>query len=225
MLARARRAGQVGVRVHDLRRFGAGPQRQVDDAPFGGGPGMILEARAVLRRRRVRARAFPAAERACDPALAAGAPLRSRGRQAGWPASIASSCSAAATKEWTSACASGSPTKRSRSATSCVTGGELPALMLIDAVARLVPGVLGNVDSAQTRASRPGLLDSPELYKARGIPRAVRAAGPALRRSRGDRRVGAGESCPRRDPGQAARPDSDVSHPVTASADAHEVTS
>ena len=43
MLVRARRAGLLGVRVHDLRRFGTGPQRQVDDSPFGGGPGMVLK--------------------------------------------------------------------------------------------------------------------------------------------------------------------------------------
>jgi len=43
ILARARAAGRLGVRVHDLRRFGVGPHRQVDDAPFGGGPGMVLK--------------------------------------------------------------------------------------------------------------------------------------------------------------------------------------
>ena len=43
MLARARRKGRVAVRVHDLRRWGVGPHRQVDDAPYGGGGGMVLK--------------------------------------------------------------------------------------------------------------------------------------------------------------------------------------
>jgi len=42
MLGRARRASRVAVRIHDLRRWGIGPHRKVDDAPYGGGGGMIL---------------------------------------------------------------------------------------------------------------------------------------------------------------------------------------
>ena len=43
VLARARRSGTIGVRLHDLRRWGVGPQRQVDDTPYGGGGGMVLK--------------------------------------------------------------------------------------------------------------------------------------------------------------------------------------
>jgi len=43
ILARSRRAGRIGVRVHDLRRWGTGPHRLVDDTPYGGGGGMILK--------------------------------------------------------------------------------------------------------------------------------------------------------------------------------------
>ncbi len=42
VLARARRQGRMSVRVHDLRRWGIGKHRQVDDTPYGGGRGMIL---------------------------------------------------------------------------------------------------------------------------------------------------------------------------------------
>ena len=42
ILARSRRKGRVGVRIHDLRRWGTGPHRLVDDNPYGGGGGMIL---------------------------------------------------------------------------------------------------------------------------------------------------------------------------------------
>ena len=46
-----------------------------------------------------------------------------------------------------------------------LTGGELPALMIIDAVARLVPGVLGNAASAQTDSFATGLLDFPSYTR------------------------------------------------------------
>src|SRR5262245_19511218 len=49
VLARARRAGKVGVRLHDLRRFGLGRNRQVDDAPYGGGGGMVLRPEPIFR--------------------------------------------------------------------------------------------------------------------------------------------------------------------------------
>jgi tRNA (guanine37-N1)-methyltransferase len=43
ILARARRVGMVSFRLHDLRRWGVGTHREVDDAPFGGGGGMVLK--------------------------------------------------------------------------------------------------------------------------------------------------------------------------------------
>ena len=48
ILARARRGSKIGIRLHDLRRWGVGPQRQVDDAPYGGGGGMILRPEPIF---------------------------------------------------------------------------------------------------------------------------------------------------------------------------------
>lgn len=44
LVGRARRAGRLDVRVHDLRTWAAGVHKAVDDSPYGGGPGMVMTA-------------------------------------------------------------------------------------------------------------------------------------------------------------------------------------
>ena len=60
MLARASRSGRFGVRVHDLRRFGAGTHRQEDDAPYGGGAGMVLKPEPLFEAVEWVRRTYPA---------------------------------------------------------------------------------------------------------------------------------------------------------------------
>jgi tRNA (guanine37-N1)-methyltransferase len=60
VLARARRSGRFGVRVHDLRRFGVGTHRQVDDAPYGGGAGMVLRPEPLFEAVEWIRRTYPA---------------------------------------------------------------------------------------------------------------------------------------------------------------------
>jgi tRNA (guanine37-N1)-methyltransferase len=174
MLARARRAGRVAVRVHDLRRWGVGPQRQVDDAPFGGGGGMVLkpepffEAVAWIRKQSPRE---PERVILLSPQ---GAPLDhdSAKRLAGY-------------ERLTLLCGRYEGVDdRVREALAdeevsvgdvVVTGGELPALLLIDAVSRLVPGVLGNAASASEESFAAGRLDWPSFtrpaaYRGRAVP-------------------------------------------------------
>jgi tRNA (guanine37-N1)-methyltransferase len=172
MLARARRAGLVGVRVHDLRRFGAGPQRQVDDAPFGGGPGMVLkpepffDAVSWLRSR------FPSAHERVVLLSPQGAPF-----------DHAAACRLAAYDRVILLCGRyegvdervGAELADEEIATGDVvlTGGELPALLIVDAVARLLPGVLGNAASAASESFASGLLDFPNYTRPaeyRGLP-------------------------------------------------------
>ncbi len=172
MLARARRAGLVGVRVHDLRRFGTGPQRQVDDAPFGGGPGMLLKpepffaAVAWIRSR------FPAATERVVLMSPQGAPLDHAaaarlssydrvillcGRYEGVDERVRTDLA----------------DEEISTGDVVLTGGELPALCTIDAVSRLVPGVLGNAASAASESYVADLLDFPSYTRPaefRGMP-------------------------------------------------------
>ena len=160
ILARARSKGLVGVRVHDLRRFGAGPQRQVDDAPFGGGPGMILKPEPFFDAVAFVHSRFPSTHervvllspqgRAFDHAAASDLAQFDRvvllcGRYEGVDERVRENLA----------------DEEISVGDVVLTGGELPALMIIDAVARLLPGVLGNEASARTESFVSGLLDHP----------------------------------------------------------------
>jgi tRNA (guanine37-N1)-methyltransferase len=70
-----------------------------------------------------------------------------------------------------------------------LSGGELPALVLVDAMVRLVPGVLGDEVSALSDSFMDGLLDAPAYTRPGGIPRNARTGRLALGRSRPRRRM------------------------------------
>ena len=87
-----------------------------------------------------------------------------------------------------------------------LSGGELPALVLIEAVTRLVPGVIGQEEShEQDSFSEPGVLDHPALHAAPGVPRHAGPRGARFGRPRGDRGV-APRSRARQDAAQPPRP-------------------
>ncbi len=179
ILARARRRGQLAVRLHDLRRWGVGSGRQVDDTPYGGGGGMLLrpepiyEAVDEIRRRR------PASpERIVllspqgtrfDQAVARRLASYSRvilvcGRYEGVDDRVRD----------------GLADEELSVGDFVVTGGELPAAIVIDAVARFVPGVLGQEDAAARDSFESGLLDfpqytRPEVYRGRSVPPVLRS--------------------------------------------------
>jgi tRNA (guanine37-N1)-methyltransferase len=164
MLARARRAGRVGVRVHDLRRFGVGPQRQVDDAPFGGGPGMVLKPEPIFEAVSFVRAQFPSSNERVVL-------LSPQGR----PFDHAAAERLAAFDRVVLLCGryegvddrvrAGLADEEISAGDVVLTGGELPALMIIDAVARLVPGVLGNAASARAESFVAGLLDFPSYTR------------------------------------------------------------
>ena len=134
---------QVDVRLWPLRDFAADAYRRVDDRPFGGGPGMVMLAEpleaalaAVRADRGDRGDAAPAvvhftpAGRAARPGAGAAARRRRRAR----------CCCAGATRASTSACIDRHVTLEISLGDFVLSGGELPALALLDAVARLQDG-------------------------------------------------------------------------------------
>jgi len=172
MLARARRAGLLGVRVHDLRRFGSGPKLQVDDAPFGGGPGMVLKPEPFFEAVSWLRAQFPSKSERVVLLTPQGAPL-----------DHAAALRLAAYDRVVLLCGryegidervrSGLADEELSVGDVVLTGGELPALMVIDAVARLVPGVLGNSASASSESFACGRLDFPSYTRPaeyRGLP-------------------------------------------------------
>jgi tRNA (guanine37-N1)-methyltransferase len=164
ILARARRSGRVAVRLHDLRRWGVGPRRQVDDAPFGGGGGMVLRPEPLFEAVDWIRRTHPAqGERVVlmspqGPRIDAGTVRRLAGMErvillCGRYEGVDERVREALADEELSI------------ADVVLTGGEVPAMVVIDAVARFVPGVLGNPRAAEDDSFTEGVLDCPHYTR------------------------------------------------------------
>lgn len=175
--------GLATIRVHDLRQWGIGRHRSVDDYPYGGGAGMVLrpepvgDALDVLRRPDSTVILPDAAGRRFDHALAADLATRSH---------LVFVCPRYEGVD-----------ERIRSLVDLelsigdyvLTGGELPALVMLDAVLRLLPGAI-EADSTVEESFASGLLEYPQYtrpptYRGAAVP-AVLAGGDhgAVRRWR-----------------------------------------
>jgi tRNA (guanine37-N1)-methyltransferase len=173
VLGRAVTAGRVTVGVENPRDHADDAHRTVDDRPFGGGPGMVLKAEPLAK-----------AVGAAKARLPAGAPVIGLAAQ-GMPFDQAVARRLAALEGF--ALVAGRYEGIDQRATDALideelsigdyvlSGGELPALVVIDAVARLLPGVLGDAQSAAEDSFGDGLLDwphytRPEVWEGRPVP-------------------------------------------------------
>ena len=144
ILRRAIDAGLVEVHLHDLREWATDRHRTVDDYPFGGGPGMVMKPEPLF-----------AAVEAIQPLAEPPATVVLMTPQ-GRPLDRALAAELAAHPRLLVVCGRYEGVdERAREhlvdvevsvADVVVSGGELPALLLIDALARRVPGVLGGAD-------------------------------------------------------------------------------
>jgi tRNA (guanine37-N1)-methyltransferase len=163
LLGRGRGRGVVEVLVHDLRAGADDPRRSVDDAPFGGGPGMVLACGPV----------FAAVESAdaADPIARPLLLLSPGGRR--FDQELAREL--AASPGFSLLCGRYEGVDQ-RVADHLVdgelsvgdvvlSGGEAAALVIIEAVSRLVPGVLGNAESALEESFAEGLLEYPQYTR------------------------------------------------------------
>lgn len=197
---RAYAGGQLDLRLWNPRDFSEGPYRRVDDRPFGGGPGMVMMAeplaRCVEAVRADRAEAgdagvpvilfSPAGERLDHAEVARWAGSRGAilvcGRYEGVDQRFIDAC-----------------VDRQLSLGDFVlSGGEIAALALLDAVARLLPGVLGDAQSHQQDSFHPevdGLLDCPhytrpEIWRGQPVPAPLMSGHHAqIERWRRDQRL------------------------------------
>ncbi|MSO45651.1 MAG: tRNA (guanosine(37)-N1)-methyltransferase TrmD [Acidobacteria bacterium] len=163
VVSRGIERGLVDVRVHDLRDYTTDRHRSVDDVPYGGGPGMVMKpeplARAVedIRTRRGEAetvvllspqgRTFTQAEAVRMSHL--GHVVLLCGRYEGMDERVRG---LVATEELSIG-------------DFVVSGGELPALVVVDAVSRLIPGVVGDAESVEEDSFSRGLLDYPHYTR------------------------------------------------------------
>lgn len=179
ILGRARRAGLLDVRVHDLRSVTTDPHRSVDDAPFGGGAGMVLKPEPI----------FDTVEAVNPPR-----PLLYLS-PAGRRLDQAYAAELAALDGFSLLCGRYEGIdERVRThliddevsiGDYVLAGGELAALVVTEAVARLVPGVLGNESSAEDESFTAGLLEYPHYtrpadYRGWSVPEVLRSGNHAL---------------------------------------------
>lgn len=186
MIKRAREKKLVDIRVHDLRMFTKDKYRKVDERPYGGGPGMVLQIEPLAR--------------ALDSILRIKDPAKSEARQGRQESRIKKKTLilffAAGGKQFDSKMAVDFAKKYNRIVMICghyegidervksvirdlgfmiqeisigpyvLTGGEIPAMVVVDAVARHIPGVLGKEDSLEEKRHGVGVpvYTRPEVF-------------------------------------------------------------
>ena len=159
LLGKARGAGLLDVRVHDLRSAAQDPHRSVDDTPFGGGAGMVLMPEPI----------FTAVERVDPPR-----PLYLLG-PGGRTLDQPFARELAAGEGFSLLCGryegvDGRVVEHLVDDELSIgdyvlAGGEVAAMVVLEAVGRLVPGVMGNDTSADDESFADGLLEYPQFTR------------------------------------------------------------
>ena len=163
ILRRAQDAGLVEVQLHDLRDWTSDPHRTVDDYPFGGGPGMVMKPEPIFA-------AVEAIQPLAEPRGTV-VLLTPQGRRL----DHALVDELAAQPRFLLVCGRYEGVdERVREqlvdvevsvADVVVSGGELPALLLLEALARRVPGVLGGEGALAEESFEGGLLEYPQYTR------------------------------------------------------------
>lgn len=182
ILKRAQAAGAVDIRVHDLRDCTMDKRRTVDDRPYGGGAGMVMKPEPIFETVERIERDCHGGTRGAECQIVLMAPtgmkldqqiskdLSARshlviicGHYEGVDERV---CQALADREISIG-------------DYVLTGGELPAMVLVDSVVRLIPGVLGHEDAHEEESFVNGLLEYPQytrppVFRGMAVPEVLR---------------------------------------------------
>jgi tRNA (guanine37-N1)-methyltransferase len=180
----ARRQGATEIALHDLRNWTHDRHRSVDDAPYGGGPGMVMKPEPLVdaieaiagpkgpgRKARVVLLA-PQGQRLSQRHLEELARQEHLVLVCGRYEGVDQRAIDLAMDEEVSI------------GDYVLSGGEVPAMVLIEGVVRLLPGVLGNPESAGSDSFSGGLLEGPQftrppVYRGREVPEVLRSGDHA----------------------------------------------
>jgi tRNA (guanine37-N1)-methyltransferase len=193
-VGQACRKGLVEVTVRDLRDWTSDRHRTVDDAPYGGGPGMVMKPEPLVSA--IEALAGEKGRRPAGTRVALLAPQGRRLDQAGLEELAGAShlvlvcgryegvdqraIDLAVDEEWSIG-------------DYVLSGGELPAMVIIEGLVRLVPGVLGNPTSVESESFREDLLEGPHytrppVFRGLEVPAVLRSGDHgAIERWRAER--------------------------------------
>lgn len=171
IVKRAREKGLVDIRIYDLRGYSRNKHRKVDDYPYGGGPGMVLRPEPLFE--------------ALESVLNQGEPHVILLTPAGKRYDQEMAKRLAQERHLVLICGHYKGVDErvgERFADEQIsigdyvlTGGELPAMVLVDSIVRLLPGAIGDQDSAEGDSFQHGLLDHPhytrpEVYRGMRVP-------------------------------------------------------
>jgi tRNA (guanine37-N1)-methyltransferase len=163
LMGRAATSGILDIRLHDIRDQATDPHRQVDDEPFGGGPGMVMKVEPVfsavetLGPDRGRTIVLSPAGRRFDQSLA---------RELSREPSLVLICGRYEGID--ERVVEGLPAEEISIGDYVLSGGELPALVLLEGVSRLVPGVIAKEESHERDSfGKDGILDHPHYTRPR----------------------------------------------------------
>ena len=160
IIKRARDAGLLDLKIHNLRDYAHDRHKTVDDRPFGGGPGMLLkpepifEAVEALRRERTRVILVSPSGRPFNQAIARELAqvddlLMISGHYEGFDERVREQLAQ----------------DELSIGDYVLTNGALPVMVIIDAVTRLLPGVLGDDESSHEESFSHGLLEYPQYTR------------------------------------------------------------
>jgi tRNA (guanine37-N1)-methyltransferase len=160
LLGKAVEDGRLDVKIHDLRAFGLGKHKSVDDEPYGGGAGMVMRPEPIF--------AAVEAVRTESSHVVLLSPRGIRldqghvGRLAGHEHIVLICGRYEGVDERV---AEHLADEELSIGDYVLAGGELAALVVIEAVSRLVPGVLGNIESLASESHSPAGLEHPQYTR------------------------------------------------------------
>ncbi len=176
ILKQAKKRIELDIRLHDLRQFALDKHRVLDDTPYGGGPGMVFKAEPLFR-------AFESIPKAVDKTARIVFPSPQGRLFTQDVAQELSECDnliflcghykaidERVIETWV--------TDEISVGDFVLSGGEIPTLLMIDGLVRLIPGVLNDLESAKTDSFQDGLLDSadytrPEVFRDMAVPKVL----------------------------------------------------
>lgn len=168
LVERAQAMGVLEVELIDLRRYGRGVHRQVDDAPFGGGPGMVMMVEPIVEALRSR-----------DPShrvmfTPSGRPLHQEMLDR-WASLDRITFLCGRYEGIDDRVGEHYVDEQVSLGDFVLAGGEVAALAAIEGIARLLPGVMGNPESIEGESFRDGLLEEPVYtrpaeFEGHGVP-------------------------------------------------------
>ena len=200
VVGRAKERGLLALHCENPRDFADDPHRTVDDRPYGGGPGMVLKYEPAARAIQAARTALPEGSRVvCLSPQGAAFDQAAARRFAALPGLVLLAGRYEGIDERLIEC---EVDEELSLGDFVLSGGEIAAMAVIDAVARLLPGVLGDEESAAQDSFMQGLLDHPhytrpESVAGRNVP-AVLLSGDHARIARWREKQALGRSYLRR---------------------------